>query len=193
MVAVWLLTVACVSASQAPQPAAAAANTSTVPESVDVRYARAQLQLAEANLQRMRQINQRLPRSVPASVVAEYQQDVDVAKTQVQQAELNSGKDEFQVWLRRAESAWKTAHTLWKNGVAVNQRSPGTIEALDVERFRLRAELNRLQLERGQALAKAPREAQVQWQLELLNNEVQQVKEEATRAAPFSRYYPRFW
>ena len=69
--------------------------------------------------------------------------------------------------------------------MAANQRAPGSFEALDIERFRLRAEVTRLQLERGQLLAHASREAQLAWQLELVNNEVQKLKEES-RTAPFS-------
>jgi hypothetical protein len=156
-----------------------------------VRYARAQLQLAQANLQRVQQINQRLARTVPASVVAEYQRDRDVATAQMQQAESRAAEDAFAVWLSRADAIWKNADTIWKNAVTVNQRSPGTFETLDIERFRLRAEVTHLQLEQGQLLASAPRESQLLWQLELVNNEVQRLKEES-RAAPFARFW-RFW
>jgi hypothetical protein len=175
-------------ASESSQPAPAGATAS---ETINVRYARAQLQLAQANLQRVEQINRRLARTVPASVVAEYQRDVEVAKTQMRQAESQATEDAFSVWLRRAETIWKNADTIWKNSVAVNQRSSGAFEALDIERFRLRAEVTRLQLERGQLLAHAPREAQVQWQFDLVNNEIQRLKEES-RVAPFARYW-KLW
>lgn len=162
-------------------------------ENVEVRYARAQLQLAEANLQRVQQINRRLSRSVPASVVAEYERSVGVADTQLKQAQSDAARDEYQVWLRRAEAAWKTADATWKNSTAVNQRSPGTFEALDIERFRLRAEVTRLQLERGRQFAGASREVQLQWQLDVLNYEIERQKEENSRIAPFVRYYPNWW
>jgi hypothetical protein len=162
-------------------------------ESVELRYARAQLQLAEASLKRVQQINSRLARSVPVSVVAEFEQSVAVAKTKMQLAQAGNDKDGFQVWLRRAEVAWKSADTTWKNSAAVNKRAPGTFEVLDIERFRLRAELTRLQFERGQLLAGASREAQVQWQLDGLNYEVERLKEESSRVAPFVRYYPSWW
>ena len=58
----------------------------TISESVEVRYARAQMQLAEANLNRVEQSNKRVARVVPSSVVAEYQCDVQVAKTRLEQA-----------------------------------------------------------------------------------------------------------
>lgn len=174
-------------------PPARPAPSDVADESVELRYARTQLQLAEANLKRVQQINSRLARSVPVSVVAEFEESVAVAKTKMRLAEAGNDKDGFQVWLRRAEVAWKSADTTWKNSAAVNKRAPGTFEALDIERFRLRAELTRLQFERGQLLTRASHESQVQWQLDGLNYEVERLKEESSRVAPFVRYYPRWW
>src|SRR5215475_3764516 len=53
------------------------------PESVDVRYAHAQLELAEANLRRVEQSNKKSPRSIPSSVVSEYPREVEVAKARL--------------------------------------------------------------------------------------------------------------
>src|SRR4051812_21232548 len=73
-------------------------------EGLEVRYARAQLQLAEASLKRVQQGNKQIERSVPSSVVAEYQQDVQVAKTRLEQASAGRAAREFQVWLQRADA-----------------------------------------------------------------------------------------
>ncbi|MGD9636012.1 MAG: hypothetical protein AB7G28_01745 [Pirellulales bacterium] len=159
-------------------------------ESVDVRYARAQLQLAEANLTRVQESNKRVARSVPSSVVAEYQYDVDVAKARLEQATGGRAASEFQVWLRRAEAEQKAAATNWRSATAANQRVPGTFGELDIERFRLRAEVATLQLERGRLLTNAGREAQLQWEVELLDDQVQRLKEEAGRATSFIGLYP---
>ena len=192
MVAELLMPIVFLLAGQVSGPAVPAPADVAASETIDVRYARAQLQLAEANLQRVQQINSKLARTVPASVVAEYQRDLDVAKTQMQQAESRAGDDPFGVWLRRADTIRKNADTIWKNAATINRQSPGTFETLDVERFRLRAEVTRLQVERGLLLAHAPREAQLQWQIELVNNEVQRLKEES-RSAPFSRFWKVWW
>ena len=172
---------------QLPQPPVPGETTS---ESVDVHYARAQLQLAEANLSRVEQINKRVARAVPSSVVADYQLDVKVAKTRLEQATAGQSANEFQVWLQRAEAERKTAETAWKNATEVNKRVAGTYDLLDIERFRLRAEVAKLQLERGQTLVDSGREAQVQWEIDLLDNQVQRLKEESSRAATIIRYYP---
>jgi hypothetical protein len=182
VVACWL--------GQLPQAPAPSDHSS---DSVEVRYARAQLQLAEANLKRVDQVNRRLARSVPSSVVAEYQHDVQVAKTRLEQAAAGRAAGEFQVWLQRAEAERRTAETTWKNATAVNGRAPGSFDPLDVERFRLRAEVAKLQLERGQSLVDSSHESQLQWEVDMLNNQVQRLKEETSRATPFVRSYPSWW
>jgi len=161
-------------------------------ENLQLQYAQAKLQLAQANLKRIEQINERLKRSVPAGVVAEFRSNVDEATLQVRQAETPDAS-EFDVWLRRAQSESQLATSRWKRAVAGNRRLKGTFEELDVERFRLRAEVARLQFARGQKLADAPRAAQLEWQVELLNNEVDRLKEERARATPSARYYPIYW
>jgi len=179
VVACWL--------GQPPQTPAPSDATS---ESVDVRYARAQLQLAEANLNRVEQINKRVARAVPSSVVADYQLDVKVAKTRLEQATAQQAASDFQVWLQRAEAERKTTDTAWKNATEVNRRTPGTYDSLDIERYRLRAEVAKLQLERGQTLVDSGHEAQLQWEIDLLDNQVQRLKEESSRASTIIRYYP---
>ena len=174
---------------QLPQTSAP---SDTISESVEVRYARAQMQLAEANLHRVEHSNKRLARSVASSVVAEYQHDVQVAKTRLEQATAGRAANEFQVWLQRAEAERRAAETTWKNATAVNGREPGTFEPLDIERFRLRAEVAKLQLERGQTLVDSGREAQLQWEIDMLDNQVQRLKEESSRTTPFIRFDP-YW
>ena len=166
------------------------ASSDTNSESVEVRYARAQVQLAEANLKRVEQSNKRLAGSVPSSVVAEYQHDVQVANTRLEQASTGRDGNEFQGWLKRAEVEQKVTEVTWKNAKAVNDRAAGTYDPLDIERFRLRAEVAKLQFERGQKLVDAGRETQLQWEIDMLDNQVQRLKEESSRTMPTIRIYP---
>jgi hypothetical protein len=172
---------------QAQQPATPGDNIS---ESVEVRYARAQVQLAETNLKRLEQSNKRMPRSVPSSIVAEYQHDVQVAKTRLKRASAGQNASDFQVWLQRAEAERTAAETAWSNASAANTRAPGTFQPLDLERFRLRAEVAKLQLERGRMLVDSGHEAQLQWQVDMLDNQVQRLKDETSRATTFIGFYP---
>jgi hypothetical protein len=196
-----LLVVAAVLGQQVALPAPsrpaaegqAAGKSKAGPESVDVRYARAQLALAEANLSRVEQSNKQAERTVPSSIVAEYQDDVRVAKSRLQQATAGSAGGGYQVWLERAVAEEREAATAWQKATAANGSVPDTFAAIDVERYRLRAEVAKLQLERGQSLVNAGREAQLQWQAELLDNQVQRLKEENRDAAQLMGLYPQWW
>jgi hypothetical protein len=181
-----VLAVACC-LGQVPQEPDRGANATG---SVEVRYAQAQLHLAEANLKRVEQMNQSSANTVPSSVVADYRHEVQVAQARLEQATKGTAATAFQVWLERADAERRSAETNWRNATAVNRRIPGTYKPLDLERLRLRAQVAALQLERGQALASAGREAQLQWQVDLLDNQVQRLKEESGRPAPYVRYYP---
>lgn len=159
-------------------------------ESLELRYARARLELARANLTRVEQMNKKLDRTVPGSVVAEFRDAAATAELQFKQAAKESPQDELAIWLHRAQSVYRSAHNRWQTALAANRQVKDTIPALDVDRFRLRTEVARLQLERGRRLVGAPREAQLAWQVEMLNNEIELLKEETSRVAPFVRYYP---
>lgn len=160
-------------------------------DSLEIRQARIQLHLAEVNLQRVQQMNQRVARAVPADVVAEYQEDVEVARLRLQRLLDGKGEGDFAVWLRRAQAIARSAEVQWKSAVAVNRQAPGTVDTLDVERLRLRAELARMRLARGQELASQSREKQVQWQEEFLADEVQRLNEEVLRNP--ARAGPLWW
>jgi hypothetical protein len=189
MFSVILLTAVSLMGQQVQLPAPSKPAT----ESLEVRYARAQLQLAEANLERVNQSNKQVERTVPSSIVAEYRDDVRVAKSRLQQATTGRSASEFQVWLQRAETERRAADTVWKNATTVNESAAGTFVPIDVERFRLRAEVAKLQLERGQALVNAGREAQLQWQSDLMDNQVQRLKDETRDGMQSIGLYPRWW
>ena len=169
-----------------------AAPAKTDSESVEVRYARAQVELAEANLSRVDEMNKRVAGSAPASVVDEYRDDLNVAKARLEQATAGEAGREFQVWLKRAKAEERTANAAWAIAKAVNVHLPGTFGSIDVERFRLRAEVARLQVERGSALVDAAPAAQLQWKVDLLDNQVQRLKEESRHRASSIRTYP-YW
>jgi hypothetical protein len=174
---------------QAPKPAREPAPQDAAGENLETRYARTRLKLAQANLQRVEHMNRKLDRTVPSSVVADFKREVGEAELQFQNASAEK-TSAFDVWLRRAENAFRSATTRLQGALAANKQVKDTIPAIDVERFRLRAEVAQLQWDRGKSLAKAPREAQLAWQVELLSDEVELLREETSRMAPFVRYYP---
>jgi hypothetical protein len=56
--------------------------------------------------------------------------------------------------------------------------------------MRLRVEITRLQYERGAALASAPSDQKLQWQISVLNDEVSRLKVQTSRITPQTRVYP---
>jgi hypothetical protein len=159
-------------------------------ENIEIRCARAQLQLAEANLNRAEESNKRVARSIPSSIVADYQNDVQVARTRLERVTAGEAASEFQAWLQRAEAERRAAETTWKSAVEVNDRVAGTFDPLDIERFRLRMEVATLQLERGKSLVNADRVTQLRWELDVLDNQVQRLKEASNELTPFNSLYP---
>ena len=166
------------------------------PASPTVIQARAQFRLAELNLQKVRKMNQRVANLVSADVVAEYRDDVEIAKARLAAVERDQGDNPFQVWIRTAEAALKAAEGRLKSAQAVRQKVAGVFDDLDLERMQLRVELARLQLERAKTLVDKPPHAQLQWQIGVLADEVQRLREQARHAAPsggVAPAYPLWW
>ncbi len=193
MYAVFVCVASCWAVADAGPPAPAEA----AEESVELPYCRAQLRLAEANLCDLVRMNEKVPRAVPTSLVVDRQQQVAVARLRLQRAEAGDAGGEFAAWLRRSKADQVEAATRWQQAMAVNQREANTIDPQDVERYRLRAEVCRLQYERGKELLAGSREQQLEWRVELLSNQLEWVEDEATRIMPSARYYyysfPGWW
>ena len=159
-------------------------------ESLDVRYARAQLRLAETNLRKVELTNERFAKTLSAAVISEYQEDLVIAKAQLQNTLQGGELDQYTTWVRAAESNWKSAEANYKNASSANQKQPGSVGGIDLDRIRLRVEITRLQFERGKALASAPMDKKLQWQISVLNDEVARLKIQTSRIAPQTRVYP---
>jgi hypothetical protein len=170
--------------------AAPADKVDASPANLELRYAEAQYKLAETSLKKLELTNQRFPKTVSASVIADYAEDLAIAKAQLESARQNAGADLFAGWVRRVESNLKTAEASYTSAQTANQRQPGTVDTLDLERLRLRVEISKLQLERGRMLASAPLDQKLEWQVQVLNDEVARLKEQTSRIAPQTRVYP---
>lgn len=160
------------------------------PRNLELAYAEAQFKLAETSLKKLELTNQRFPKTVSASVIADYAEDLAIAKAQLESARQGTDADLFLGWVRRVESNLKTAEASYSSAQVANKRQPGTVDPLDVERLRLRVDINRLQLERGKMLAGASIDQKLEWQVQVLNDEVARLKEQTSRIAPQTRVYP---
>jgi hypothetical protein len=154
-----------------PAPAAEAKQ-----ESFGVRYARAQLGLAEATLRKAQDMNRKIAETIPTAMVAQFTDEVEAAKAQLQSAQRGDDDATFDGWVRQAEFTAQAAETRLKNATQIERRAPGTFVPMDIERFRFSAEIAKLQFERGRSLAKAPLEAKLQWQVDMLHDEMAGLK-----------------
>jgi hypothetical protein len=161
-------------------------------DTLDLRYAEAQLALARANLTRAESANQRVPNAVSANVVAAYKNDVEVARLRVDKLRAG-GPESIQVWLRAAEVNWKLADSRYRSSLAANQRNANTVNQFDIERYRCRAEVCRLDFERGRAVADQPREKQLEWRISMLNDQIERLNEAVFRSPPTRTIDPFWW
>ena len=159
---------------------------------LQIEYARARVALTEITLQQAQGMNSRVRGAVSANVVNEYRRDVDVARRHLDSLRAGDDSDQFPLWLRRAEANRQSAEARWKSAKAVHARVRGAFDSLEVRRLELQANLDRLLVEQGRAVADGPRNNQVAWQLEVLASETQRLKDEVQRAQPPGGYYPYY-
>ena len=117
----------------------------------------AQVALAETNLKRLQEMNQKVAGTVSADVLVSFQQDLKTSQAELEAAQGGKPDQAFDVWLRRAAAALGYADVQWRGAVAANRRLAGTFSPIDVERRRLRLEVDKLEFERGQASRRVPR------------------------------------
>lgn len=147
-------------------------------ESIAVRYARAQLRVAELTLQKALAMNKRLAGTLVSGMVSQFSDEVELSKLRLQAAMSSSEIDPLQACLQRAELSVRTAETKLKKASETNQQVPNTVSQVDLERLRAGIEVARLRLEYGRSLVSASSESRLQWQIELLNDELARVKEQ---------------
>ena len=162
-------------------------------DSLDVRYAQAQVALAEANLKRLQDMNQKVANVISGDTLVSFQQDVKTAQATLEAAQGRNAGRQFDVWLRRASAAVAFAQVQSRAAVGANQRMAGTFSPIDVERRRLQLEVSQLELERGQAVAQGSAEQKLAWELSLMSNEIQTLKEEVRQTVPSTPLYPSWW
>jgi hypothetical protein len=145
------------------------------------RYARARLGLADAGLRRVELMNQRVANATPASVVAEYRDDVVLARARLSAAQSGESVDAFKFWVQRAAAASRSALEQAAGAEAANRTLPNTVKPPDLARLQGQAEVLKLLAERARQLEGQPAAAQLAWQLEFLQFENEQVHEELFR------------
>jgi hypothetical protein len=141
-----------------------------------LRSAKLRLRVAEISLEKAKKTNERVAGTLPADLVAQYSDDVAVAKAELANASHSIGTELLQGWILRAEMAYRSGVMIYNNAARTEQRTPGTYEPIDLERLKLTAELAQLQVERGKSLADASPEAKLQWVTDMVDDELMRLK-----------------
>lgn len=161
-------------------------NTPATAEQVndlDIRYIRIRLALSQLELQRVRQINQRIPGTFTKTALEAIEQSVIIDEEQYKALTQKSGQ-RIPLYIIAAEANVKAAQQALQRVLAINQQNPDTISPMEVERLRLVAELANVGLEKARSI-KPQNEAQfLQWQIDQLREDLYQLH---TRFAQLSR------
>lgn len=150
-------------------------------EPTEVRYAKAYLQLAEAQLAVARQTNQRAPGTLNVTQVDAYRDDVEVCKGLVKEATEGKGFDRIKALVQLADYRVEDARKNVQLSEAANERFPGTIDNDRLNLLRAYAALAQLNFETGQAASTASPSEQMQWRVAVLEDEVQRLRDEVSR------------
>jgi hypothetical protein len=154
----------------------AEAQTDNQAKSLGAQFAQAQLKLAEMNLARAQELNQKVPGTLIAGMMQQFVEEVARARAEVEIANKAPEGDPYQACIERVRLALKSAEARAKVGLETHEKAPSVVTRGDVERMRLFAELTDLQLQRGLALANAPPEEKLRWQLDVLGDDLDRVR-----------------
>ena len=162
-----------VSRSVADEPTQVLTERSSDSESIDVRYARAHLELAKLDLRRAQAIADEFPTVDFSRSLEGLKRHVDVDEEQLTQAKKFPDSDLHQIHIRSAEVAVELAESDLQRKRKAHKILPTLWSAIDAERAAAVAEVAKLNLERTRAQeASLSSLRYLQWQIENLRNDL---------------------
>lgn len=164
----------CLSLLRADQPKA---DKPANDESLQVRYARAHLELARLDLRRVMELNKRVPHAVSAGTIDEFQRHVEIDEEQLKQYLKGNDADIHGIFVRRAEIEMELAEANVQRQREVHGEFRTASSQLELDRSLLVAQLAKLHLERARSFDVAKSMLwDMQWQIEDLRNEVAELR-----------------
>ncbi len=145
-------------------------------KSLAVACAQAKLKLAEMNLARARELNQKVAGTLIGGMMDQFVKEVTLAKVDLDIAQKSTDNDAFQANIERVKLAAASAKERAKVGLLTHERAPMVVTKGDVERMRLFAVIVDLQLQRGEALANASAAKKLDWQLEMIGDDLERIR-----------------
>jgi hypothetical protein len=141
-----------------------------------VQVGEAKLKLAQMNLQRMQELNNKVRGTLITGMVEQFTEEVELAKRELKAAKSNPGGDPFMATLERMRLALRSAEVREKRALATYGKAPDIVTKGDIERLRQVAVVADLQLQRGLALQDAEHGKQLQWQIDVFASELDRVR-----------------
>jgi uncharacterized membrane protein YccC len=141
-----------------------------------IQVADAKLKLAQMNLQRMQELNNKVRGTLITGMVEQFTEEVELAERELKAAKSNPGGDPFLAALERMRLALRSAEDREKRALATYEKAPDIVTKGDIERLRQVAVVADLQLQRGLALEGADAGKQVQWQIDVFASELDRVR-----------------
>ena len=142
-------------------------------DSVEVRLARAYVELAKLDVQRALDANKQVPNVFSAEHIEKLRLHVVIDEEQLEQCLKGEDADPHQVCIRSAEAAAKIAEADSKGLRAAHKRMPTATSALRVERATLVASIAKLNLERIKRQENSESVlTHLQWQIDELRHQV---------------------
>ena len=141
-------------------------------ESIEVQLARAQVELAEIDLQRAIECNKRMPNTFPPEVIDVFRLHVAADEAHLKQCLLGESADPQETTIRRAEVALHIAEANLARLKQIDERMPSAAHALDVKRAAVVARIAKLNLEDMKQLSSLETSDHLQRQIDELRHEV---------------------
>jgi hypothetical protein len=144
-------------------------------QALDVRYAQAYLALMEATLARYEESNRAVANTIRPAVIQGIQEAVRKARERVQLAQSDEAGD-GQIHVSSAEASLRLAEEALRRAQAANTRSARTVGDAEVSRLQAQVALAKVRVEKARHLASESPLSNVNFELELLREDVQELK-----------------
>lgn len=141
---------------------------------LELQYAQTYLKLVKLDLERADSSNRRVPGTVTPVIMDQL--NTRVAEAEARLKALQQEPDAAQATLKAMEISSQIAAQRLQQAEAANTRAPGAIPELQLARMKVAYELAKLRMARTKALADAPREEQLAWEVEQLREEVDELR-----------------
>lgn len=153
-------------------------------ESLDVRHARAHLELATLDLRRAQAWNKRIPGVFSDRTMDYLRKHVEMDSEQLKQALGSPNADLHEIYIRGAEAAVELADDDTRRKEAIQKSFPDEYNALELDRAIAVAKVAKLNLERTVAQKNSMHTlSHLQWQIEELRNQLLELQVKFEKSA----------